>query len=55
VGCHLYWWHKEPVEAAEWLRTAFPEYYDESIRVKQAIVKNFDLESVEEKYKCYII
>jgi len=25
VGCHLYWWHKDPLEASEWLKTAIPE------------------------------
>lgn len=24
VGCHLYWWHKNPLEAKEWLQIAFP-------------------------------
>lgn len=22
LGCHLYWWHKHPIEASEWLETA---------------------------------
>lgn len=21
VGCHLFWWHKNPIEAWEWLKT----------------------------------
>jgi 5-methylcytosine-specific restriction endonuclease McrA len=25
VGCHLYWWHKNPIEAWEWLKTVWPE------------------------------
>lgn len=26
VGCHLYWWHKSPIEAFEWLEaTISPE------------------------------
>ena len=24
VGCHLYWWHKNPMEAMEWLKTVIP-------------------------------
>lgn len=33
--CHIYWWHKEPTEAAEWFKTKFPEisaYLDEKVR-----------------------
>ena len=22
VGCHLFWWHKNPIEASEWIKTA---------------------------------
>lgn len=25
--CHLRWWHKNPVEAAEWFKQKFPERY----------------------------
>lgn len=25
MKCHLYWWHKNPIEAHEWLQTAIPE------------------------------
>lgn len=24
VGCHLFWWHRNPIEAHEWLKTAIP-------------------------------
>lgn len=24
-GCHLYWWHKNPIDAHEWLKTAIPK------------------------------
>lgn len=24
VGCHLYWWHKNPIEAHEWLKSVWP-------------------------------
>ena len=35
LGCHLYWWHKEPLEAAEWVREKLPErikYLEEKTR-----------------------
>lgn len=25
VGCHLYWWHKNPIEAWEWLQMKLPQ------------------------------
>lgn len=25
VGCHLYWWHKNPIEAHEWLQEKLPK------------------------------
>jgi hypothetical protein len=24
MPCHLYWWHRNPIEAHEWLQTAIP-------------------------------
>lgn len=29
VGCHLYWWHKNPLEAAAWYEEKFPGRYAE--------------------------
>lgn len=28
VGCHLFWWHKNPLEASEWFRNKFPDRYE---------------------------
>lgn len=25
--CHIYWWHKEPLEASEWFQNKFPAQY----------------------------
>jgi len=25
--CHLYWWHKNPIEAGEWFRKTYPAWY----------------------------
>lgn len=24
VGCHLYWWHRNPIEAQRWLQSVLP-------------------------------
>jgi 5-methylcytosine-specific restriction endonuclease McrA len=26
--CHIGWWHKNPLEAADWFKTKFPERWD---------------------------
>ena len=49
-ACHFYFWHKEPILAAEWLKENYPEYYEEGKRVKQTTVKN---QNLEELYKYY--
>ena len=25
--CHLYWWHKNPIEASDWFKTTYPKWY----------------------------
>ena len=25
LRCHLYWWHKEPLEASEWIKKVIPK------------------------------
>ena len=25
VGCHIFWWHKEPLEAREWIEKVLPK------------------------------
>ena len=27
MHCHLHWWHKNPIEAAEWYKKKFPANY----------------------------
>lgn len=39
VGCHIYWWHKEPLEAEEWLRTSLPLFYEHWQLNRQRVVK----------------
>jgi 5-methylcytosine-specific restriction endonuclease McrA len=26
--CHIFWWHKNPLEAAEWFKEKYPEIYE---------------------------
>jgi len=27
-GCHLWWWHQNPLEAMEWFKSKFPDRYE---------------------------
>lgn len=50
TGCHLFWWHKEPVEASNWLKENYPEYYQTALEVRRTTVKNLDLNELIIKY-----
>lgn len=50
AGCHIYWWHKEPIEAARWLEEHWPGRYDR-INQKRHQVSKLDLESLYETVK----
>lgn len=28
MHCHLYWWHKDPLESGQWYRDNFPDNWD---------------------------
>lgn len=43
VRCHLYWWHKHPMEAAEWIKTVRPpKELDRLKLMSQSIGYRFD-------------
>jgi hypothetical protein len=25
LGCHIYWWHRNPIEASYWFKDKYPE------------------------------
>ena len=33
LGCHIYWWHKHPLEAGKWIETAIDK--DRLARLKK--------------------
>lgn len=48
--CHLNWWHKNPIEAAEWFKQKYPDRYK---RLKE--LSKQDLPKVEaSKVKEYL-
>jgi hypothetical protein len=45
LGCHLYWWHKQPLEAYEWFRQKYPERY-EQLQVWRSIMPKTDMQEL---------
>lgn len=37
--CHINWWHKNPIEAAEWFKEKFPDRYEYLFKTIQLPVK----------------
>ncbi len=33
--CHFHWWHKEPLAAAEWIKTSYPLKVLERLKLRQ--------------------
>lgn len=48
--CHFQWWHKNPLEAAEWFNTNFPELA-ETLKIRARIIRqvNWDAKLIELK------
>lgn len=38
-GCHIHWWHKEPLEAHEWLKEKYPDVFAYYWQHKQDILE----------------
>jgi hypothetical protein len=38
VGCHLYWWHKNPIEAWEWLRETIPKERISYLKLRSQVI-----------------
>ncbi|MDI6808179.1 MAG: hypothetical protein QME66_04240 [Candidatus Eisenbacteria bacterium] len=34
AGCHIFWWHKNPIEAHEWLQTVVPKERLDKLRLQ---------------------
>ena len=50
---HINWWHKNPLEAAEWFKTKFPDRWEYLQKHKNDVVKWKEEDYLEmiEKYK----
>jgi len=47
VGCHIYWWHKSPLEAVDWFKGKFPDRYDYVMKNKN-VIKQWSVTELEE-------
>lgn len=48
LRCHIYWWHKEPLEASEWMHKKFPGRYDRICKAQlEGIGKKIDYDAVK--------
>ena len=37
--CHFNWWHKNPLQAAEWFKAKFPERYKKLKQLSQKVIQ----------------
>jgi 5-methylcytosine-specific restriction endonuclease McrA len=52
--CHFHWWHKNPLEAAQWFKDKFPErwkYLKQRRKEPKVPIKDFQLEELYSKLK----
>lgn len=42
VGCHIFWWHRSPIDAHLWLEEKYPGLYDR-LKVIAAVARKVDL------------
>ena len=50
VGCHIYWWHKNPIEAFQWFAREFPDLF-KRLEARAQITEKVDWKSVYEELK----
>ena len=48
--CHINWWHKNPLEASEWYRQAFPGRWEELQKIRNTKMTVMDLEELRDWY-----
>ena len=50
MHCHIYWWHKNPLESSAWFREKFTERYEYLESMRHLIIK-FPITQLEEFYE----
>ena len=46
-GCHMWWWHQNPLEAEEWFSSKFPKRYNYLMDQIQKGIKKWSLQELE--------
>lgn len=39
AGCHMFWWHRSPLEAITWFQETYPKQYEYLLKAKNEIEK----------------
>lgn len=47
-GCHIFWWHKHPIEAAEFTKKVLGEYEYAQLNVRAQMVKKWTPDEMEQ-------
>ena len=47
--CHINWWHKNPLEAAEWFKGKFPKRW-EILQENKNIIEKYTINKLEEMF-----
>jgi len=50
AGCHLYWWHKNPIEAAEFTKQRLGEDKYKQLILKSSQIKKWSIGELNELY-----
>jgi hypothetical protein len=51
AGCHMFWFHKNPLEAWEWYRAVYKKDYEYLLKEKNVIETNIDYQKIIDKLK----
>ncbi len=51
AGCHLYWWHKHPIEAAEFAKNILGEYNYQALLIRSTTLKRWTEHEMAEHYQ----
>ena len=53
LGCHLYWWHKHPIDAAKWLNNTLDKARLKRLKILSNTINKelWDFKEIENKLK----
>lgn len=48
-GCHIFWWHKNPLEATAWFQAKYPDRYELLMsKLREATAEKLDVRRLRE-------